>query len=67
MQFTDPDKNTQVRLFELEALDERRLMAQQRLEIYPAQMAGAFNKRLKFCSFDVGDFVLTIRRPIVIN
>ena len=30
-------------------------------------MAGAFNKRVKFCSFDVGDLVLTIRRPIVIN
>jgi len=38
MQFTDPDENTQVRLAELEALDERRLMAQQRLEIYQAQM-----------------------------
>jgi len=57
----------QVSLVELEALDERRLMTQQRLEIYQAQMAGAFNKRVKFRSFDVGDLVLTIRRPIVIN
>ena len=30
-------------------------------------MAGAFNKRVKFRSFDVDDLVLTIRRPIVIN
>ena len=30
-------------------------------------MARAFNKRVKFRSFDVGDLVLTIRRPIVIN
>ena len=30
-------------------------------------MAGAFNKRVKFRSFDVGDLVLTIRGPIVIN
>ena len=67
MQFTDPDENTQVRLAELEALDERWLMARQRLEIYHAQMVGAFNKRIKFDSFDVGDLVLTIRRPIVIN
>ena len=67
MQFTNPDKNTQVRLVELEALDEHRLMAQQRLEIYQAQMVGAFNKQVKFRSFDVGDLVLTIRRPIVIN
>jgi len=67
MQFTNPDKNTQVRLVELEALDEHRLMAQQRLEIYQAQMVRAFNKQVKFRSFDVGDLVLTIRRPIVIN
>lgn len=67
MQFTDSDENTQVRLAELEALDERRLMAQQRLEIYQAQMAGAFNRRVKFRSFGIGDLVLTIRRPIVIN
>jgi len=67
MQFTNPDENTQVRLAELEALDECQLMAQQRLEIYQAQMAGAFNRRVKFCSFGMGDLVLTIRRPIVIN
>jgi len=67
MQFTDPNENAQVRFAELEALDERRLMTQQRLEIYQAQMAGAFNKRVKFHPFDVGDLVLTIRRPIVIN
>jgi len=34
MQFTDPNENAQVRFAELEALDERRLMTQQRLEIY---------------------------------
>ena len=67
MKSTDPDENTQIRLVELEALDERQLMAQQRLEIYQAQMAGTFNKRVKFRSFDVGDLVLTIKRPIVIN
>jgi len=54
-------------LAELEALDERRLMTQQRLEIYQAQMAGAFNRRVKFRSLDVGDLVLTIRRPTAIN
>jgi len=30
-------------------------------------MAEVFNKRVKFRSFDVGDLVLIIRRPIVIN
>jgi len=44
MQFIDPNENAQVRLAELEALDERRRMTQQRLEICQAQMAGAFNK-----------------------
>jgi len=34
MQFTDLDENTQVKLAKLEALDEHRLMAQQRPEIY---------------------------------
>jgi len=67
MQFTDPNENAQVRLAELEALDERQLMTQQKLEIYQAQMAGGFNKRVKFRSFDVGDLVLTITMPIVIN
>ena len=33
MKFTDPNENVQVGLAELEALDERRLMAQQWLEI----------------------------------
>jgi len=33
MQFIDPDENIQVRLIELEALDEGRLLAQKRLEI----------------------------------
>jgi len=67
MQFTYPNENAQVRLVELEALDEWRLMTQQRLEIYQAQMARAFNKQVKFRSFNVGDLDLTIRRPIVIN
>ena len=30
-------------------------------------MAGAFNRRVQFRSVAIGDFVLTIRRPIVIN
>jgi len=34
MQFTDLDDDTQVRLAELETLDEHQPMAQQRLEIY---------------------------------
>ncbi|BFG30122.1 hypothetical protein CerSpe_163960 [Prunus speciosa] len=63
----NPDENVKVRLAELEALDKKRLSVQQKLEVYQAQMAGAFNRKVKFRSFSVGDLVLTIRRPIVIT
>lgn len=61
------DENVQVRLAELEVLDEKRLAVQQKLEIYQAQVAEAFNKKVKFRSFTVRELVLTIRRPIVIT
>ena len=66
-QLMAPDENVQVRLAELEALDEKRLAVQQKLEIYQAQVAGAFNKKVKFRSFTVGELVLTVKRPIVIT
>ena len=65
MQFNDPNENVQVRLAELEALDEHRLMTQHRLELDQAQMVGAFNKQVKFRSFDVGDLALTIRSRLL--
>ena len=49
-QVSDPGENTQLRLAELEALDEHRLLARQWLEIYQPQMAGTFNKLDKFHS-----------------
>ncbi|KAI5350690.1 hypothetical protein L3X38_003581 [Prunus dulcis] len=67
LQLTNPDENANVRLAELETLDEKRLAAQQRLEIYQAQVAGAFNRKVKFRSFSIGDLVLTVRRPFVIT
>jgi len=67
VQLAEPDENARVRLAELEAMDKHRLAIQQRLEIYQAQVAGAFNKRVKFRSFQVGDLALTARRHIVIN
>ena len=50
---------------ELEALDEKRLEAQQRLECYQAHLSSAFNKRVKPRSFQVGDLVLAVQRPII--
>ncbi|XP_075098858.1 uncharacterized protein LOC142175767 [Nicotiana tabacum] len=60
-------ENTQLRLADLEALDEKRLEAQQKLECYQARLARAFNKKVQPRSFQVGDLVLAVRRPIILN
>ncbi|XP_070040847.1 uncharacterized protein [Nicotiana tomentosiformis] len=59
------EENAQLRLAELEALDEKRLEAQQSLEYYQARLSHAFNKRVRPRSFQVEDQVLAIRRPII--
>ncbi|XP_019258536.1 PREDICTED: uncharacterized protein LOC109236776 [Nicotiana attenuata] len=61
------EENAQLRLAELEALDEKRLEAQQKLECYQARLARAFNKKVRPRSFQVGNLVLAIRRPIILN
>ncbi|KAI3465911.1 hypothetical protein Pfo_022574 [Paulownia fortunei] len=58
-------ENAHLRLEELEALDEKRLEAQQRLECYQARLSRAFNKKVRSRSFQVGDLVLAVRRPII--
>ena len=60
------DENHKLRLAELEALDEKRLLAQQKLECYQARLSRAFNKKVRPRSFQVGDQVLAVRRPIII-
>ncbi|KAL0286982.1 UNVERIFIED_CONTAM: hypothetical protein Sradi_7134700 [Sesamum radiatum] len=59
------EENARIRLEELEALDEKRLEAQQRLECYQARMSKAFNKKVRPRSFQVGDLVHAVRRPII--
>ena len=59
------EENVKLRLQELEVLDEKRLEAQQCLECYQAHLSSAFNKRVKPQSFQVGDLVLAVRRPII--
>ncbi|KAL0402721.1 UNVERIFIED_CONTAM: hypothetical protein Slati_4302000 [Sesamum latifolium] len=59
------EENAHLRLEELEALDEKRLEAQQRLECYQARLSKAFNKKVRPRSFQVGDLVLAVRRPII--
>ncbi|XP_050290401.1 uncharacterized protein LOC126728651 [Quercus robur] len=59
------EENFKLKLQELEALDEKRLEAQQRLMCYQARLSSTFNKRVKPQSFQVGDLVLAIRGPII--
>ena len=59
------EENAKLKLQELEALDEKRLKAQQRLECYQARLSSTFNKRVKPWSFQVGDLVLAVWWPII--
>jgi hypothetical protein len=61
------EDNHRLRLQELEALDEKRLQAQQHIEMYQARMAKAFNKKVKERVFQVGDLVLAVRRPMIMT
>ena len=61
------EDNARLRLEELEALDEKRLDAQQRLQCYQARLSKAFNKKVRIRSFQKGDLVLAVRRPIIIT
>ncbi|KAB2608599.1 S2-RNase [Pyrus ussuriensis x Pyrus communis] len=61
------EENEKLQLQELEALDERKLKAQQHLECYQARLSKAFNKKVCPRSFQTGDLVLALRRPIIIT
>ena len=58
------EDNIRLRLEELEAWKEKRLEAQQCLECYQTQLTKAFNKKVKPRSFQVGDLVFAVRKPI---
>ncbi|XP_074290818.1 uncharacterized protein LOC141617523 [Silene latifolia] len=59
------DENDRLQLAKLEALDDKRLEAQQKLQCYQARLSRAFNKKVCPRSFQVGDLVLAVRRPII--
>lgn len=61
------EENVKLRLHELEALDEKNLEAQQRLQCYQTLMSKSFNKHFYLHSFQVGDLVLAISRPIIVT
>ena len=46
---------------------KKRIEAQQRLECYQARISRTFNKKVHPRSFQIGDLVLAIRRPIIVT
>ena len=56
-----------MRLQELKAVDDRRLQAQQQIELYQARIFRAFNKKVRERIFKKGDLVLIVTRPMVIT
>ena len=61
------EEKHRLRLQELEALDDKRLQAQQQIELYQARITRAFNKKVKARTFKKGDLVLAVRRPMVMT
>ncbi|KAJ1684808.1 hypothetical protein LUZ63_016198 [Rhynchospora breviuscula] len=57
-------KQMQLRLQELDGIDERRLAAQQNLELYQARMIRAYEKLSRARAFRKGELVLVLRRSI---
>ena len=65
-EMTDEEQHI-LRLQELEALDDKRLQAQQQIELYQARISKAFNKKVRERIFKKGDLVLAVRRPMVMT
>lgn len=59
--------NHKLHLQELEVLDKKRFQAQQHIELYKAKITRAFNKILTQRVFKLGDLILTVRLPMIIN
>ena len=56
-----------LRLQELEVLDDKCLQAQQQIKLYQARISRAFNKKVREWIFKKGDFVLAVKRPMVMT
>src|ERR1700734_266374 len=66
MEMTDKEQHI-LRLQEVEALDDKRLQAQQQIELYQARISKAFNKKIRERIFKKGNLVLVVRRPMVMT
>ena len=58
---------SRLRLQELEALDDKRLQAQQQIELYQARISRTFNKKVRKQIFKKGNLILAVRGPIVMT
>ena len=65
-QMTEDDKH-KARMRQLEALDAKRLQAQQQIELYQARISKAYNRKVRDRAFVKGDHVLAVRRPMVMT
>jgi len=61
------EDNDRLRLQELKALDEKRLQAQQYIELYQVQILKASDKKVKQRVFQKGDLVLAVRRLMIMT
>ena len=61
------EDNHRLRLQELEAFDDKRLQAQQQIELYQAWIIKAFNKKVKKWFFKKGDHVLAVKQPVIMT
>lgn len=52
---------------ELKTLDEKKIAAQQNLDIYRQRISNAFNKCIRVWSFQEPDLVLATRVPMIIG
>ena len=59
------DQQARLRFDELEALDEKRLRAKQRIELYQAKMMEAYNRTVQHRVFQPGDLVLKLRAELM--
>ena len=56
--FIDDNTYRQDRLAQLDLLDEKRISALQHLRVYYERIKRAYNKRVHFHEFEVGDLIL---------
>ena len=65
-EITDEEQHI-LRLQELEALDDKRLQAQQQIELYQARISKAYDKKVRERIFKKCNLVLSVRRPKVMT